>query len=487
MSDTITKHRLEQEELLAALLELENRKKSNRLSFEYADTGPLNRHLYPKHLEAFHATKDFSEVIFMAGNRCGKTFWGSRGLSYHATGIYPSWWEGRKFNKPISIWACGKTGSTTRDIVQKELLGERTEIGSGAIPKEYIMDTKSKPGIPDGIETVVVKHVSGGNSVITFKSYDAGVSAFVGTAMDLIWLDELPDDPKVYLECQVRLMTKKGLCVVTATPDKGMSPTVLSFWPDGKVHWGPMDNGFKYCVNMTWDEAPHLDKDEQDRLIAQMLPHERQAKTLGIPYLGSGQIYPILEADYTCKPFEIPKNWLKCAGLDVGWNMTSAVFLAINPNDRCYYVYSVYYRGQAEPAVHAQGIRARGPWIPIAVDPAARGRSQIDGQQLIQMYADLGLDIFKANNEVEAGLLSVFDALSSGRCKIFETCEPLLAELRLYRRDEQGRILKKNDHACDAFRYAVMSGIDSAIREPREMDDETAAFMAGSPDKTTGY
>ncbi len=306
--------------------------------------------------------------------------------------------------------------------------------------------------------------------------------------MDVVWLDELPDEPKIYTESQIRLMTKKGLSIVTATPDKGMSQTVLAFWKDGKVKWGPSDDGFKYCVNMTWEAAPHLDILEQERLIAQMLPHEIQAKTLGIPYLGSGQIYPILEVDYTCKPFEIPKHWLKAAGQDVGWQYTSCVFMAIDPQSRLCYIYSVYYRSQAEPSVHAQGIKARGSWIPIAIDPAARGRSQVDGQQLIQMYQDLGLDVFPANNEVEAGLLTTLDMLSSGRLKIFEgVCEPLLAEMRLYRRDEGGKIIKRNDHACDAMRYCVMSGIDSAIREPREMDDETASYMSGSPDRTTGY
>lgn len=481
-------NRQHQEELLQLLEELERRKKSNKISFSYPDSGKFSRSQYSKHIETFNATKENQEIIFMAGNRCGKTFTGAHLVAYCATGLYPIWWTGRRFDRPIKIWACGKTGSTTRDIVQKELLGEYNEIGSGTIPKSNIDGRpKSKPGIPDGIETVHVKHVSGGTSVITFKSYDSGVSAFVGTAMDLIWMDELPDDPKIYLECQVRLMTTKGLSIVTATPDKGMSPTVLAFWPDGKIKWGSLGNG-KYCVNMTWDEAPHIDQGEQERLIAQMLPHEKEAKIKGIPYLGSGQVYPILEEDYSCKPFEIPRNWLKCAGLDVGWNRTACVWFATNPADGVSYIYSEHYRGQAEPSVHAQGIKARGPWIPIAIDPAARGRSQDNGLQLIELYAELGLDVFKANNEVEAGILAVFDRLSSGKLKIFTTCENLLAEMRLYRRDEMGKILKKNDHACDAMRYGVMSALDCAIKEPMDRDsDDSLQHVNRMPDKMTGY
>ncbi len=486
-SETTIK-RLEQEQLLEALQELEERRKFNKLRFTYPESGKSGRDKYPKHIEFFNSTIDHQEVIFLAGNRCGKTFSCATLTAWHATGMYPDWYEGRRFKRPVKIWACGKTGATTRDIVQKELLGEKHDIGTGMIPKELLLDFKSKPGIPDGIETCVVKHytngVHDGNSVITFKSYDAGVQSFVGTAMDYIWLDELPDDPKIYLECQVRLMTLNGLSVVSATPDKGMSPTVLAFWPDGKMRWG--DLGFKYCVNMTWDEAPHLDEDEKKRLIAQMLPHEIEAKTRGIPYLGAGQIWPILEEEYICKPFEIPRHWPKCCGLDVGWSATAAVWLAMNPNDGVVYVYSEYKRGQAEPAVHAQALRARGAWMPIAVDPAARGRSQIDGQQLLNMYCDLGLDIFKANNEVEAGLLAVLDRLSAGKLKIFTICQELLAEMRLYRRDENGKIIKRNDHLCDAFRYGVMSGLNNAIKEPNDVDVDTQYHHA-KPDSITGY
>jgi phage terminase large subunit-like protein len=480
--------RAQKEELLLALQELENRKKFSKIDFLYPDTGAFCRDMYPKHMEVFEATYDHSEIIFMAGNRCGKTFSSAYQMALHLTGKYPAWWNGRRFSRPIKAWACGKTGSTTRDIVQKELLGERLELGSGTIPFANIVDWKAKPGIPDGVETVTIKHVSGGQSVLTFKSYDAGVSAFVGTAMDVIWLDELPDDPKIYLECQVRLMTTKGISIVSATPDKGLSQTVLSFWQDGKIHWGESDDGNKYFVNMTWDEAPHLDKEEQERLISQMLPHEREAKIKGIPYLGAGQIYPILEEEYVVAPFEIPRKWIRCAGLDVGWNRTAAAWLAFDKNAGIWYCYSEYYRGQAEPSVHATGIRARGDWVPIAVDPAARGRSQIDGQQLIELYAELGLDVFKANNEVEAGLFTVFEMLSSGKLKIFSTCQNLIGEMRLYRRDENGKIVKKNDHLCDALRYVVMSGRDNAISEPVDTESEYQSHIRdGAADKTTGY
>nr|MDQ3024114.1 hypothetical protein [bacterium] len=130
------------------------------------------------------------------------------------------------------------------------------------------------------------------------------------------------------------------------------------------------------------------------------------------------------------------------------------------------YRVSEHYRGQAEPSVHADAIKSRGAWIPGVMDPAARGRSQVDGRQLLQMYKDLGLDVEVANNAVEAGIYEMWQRLSTGRYKVFRSCQAWLAEYRLYRRDESGRVVKGNDHAMDESRYFVMSGLERAKANP---------------------
>ena len=52
--------------------------------------------------------------------------------------------------------------------------------------------------------------------------------------------------------------------------------------------------------------------------------------------------------------------------------------------------------------------------------------------------------------------------LSTGKLQIFSNCVNLLRELRGYIRDEKGRVVKTDDHACDAMRYMCMSGLDVA-------------------------
>lgn len=222
----------------------------------------------------------------------------------------------------------------------------------------------------------------------------------------------------------------------------------------------------KLVVSATWDDVPHLSQSQKDELWESIPPYQRDARSKGIPQLGSGAIYPVPESDIVVDPFEMPVYWPRAYGLDVGWNRTAAVWGAHDRDADIVYLYSEHYRGQAEPSVHAAAIKARGDWMLGAIDPASRGRGQRDGEQLFQNYIDLGLLISKAENGVEAGLFDVWQRLSTGRLKVFKTLQHWLAEYRLYRRDEKGQIVKANDHLMDATRYLVVSGISLAMVAP---------------------
>jgi phage terminase large subunit-like protein len=176
----------------------------------------------PKHKELFKATKDYREVLMMGGNRCGKTRAGATWTAILATGQYPSWWEGVRFPHAVSLWAAGKTGQTTRDTVQEALMGPVGAWGTGALPLECIGRTTARQGIPNALDTVEIKHISGGTSTIGFKSYDQKASSFYGTAKHGVWLDE-PCPDLVYNECLIRTMTTGGRLLHTITPKEGLT------------------------------------------------------------------------------------------------------------------------------------------------------------------------------------------------------------------------------------------------------------------------
>ena len=208
----------------------------------YPDAGPLRRELYPKHLQFFAAGAEHRERLFMAANRVGKTEGvGGYETTLHLIGDYPPWWTGRRFDRPVSAWAAGKTSETTRDIVQAKLFGRvegsgarKRFAGTGLVPGEAIGGCAWRGAFPDLADTVAIRHAGGGWSTLGLKSYQQGRGAFEGTEQDLVWLDEEPP-LDVYVECLVRSMTTDGLMLLTFTPNEGMSDVVMAFLEGGKL------------------------------------------------------------------------------------------------------------------------------------------------------------------------------------------------------------------------------------------------------------
>ena len=242
----------------------------------------------------------------------------------------------------------------------------------------------------------------------------------------------------------------------------------------------------KHVTMASWSDAPHLSEEEKETLWNSIPPYQRDARTKGIPQLGSGAIYPVPESEIIVQPFDIPDHWPRVYGLDVGWNKTAAVWAAIDRASQVVYLYSEHYQGQEEPSVHAHSIRLRGEWIPGTVDPAARGRGQKDGSSLLDAYDEHGLNLHPADNSVESGIYAVWQRLSGGGLKVFSTLPNWLSEYRIYRRDENGKIVKDGDHLMDATRYMIMSGIDIAEIPPPEYQDEEFLHEEGRS-TITGY
>lgn len=356
-----------------------------------------------------------------------------------------------------------------RESIQPILLGfPLTEMGTGMIPASTIVgDPTKRAGVPEAIDSLMVRHSSGGSSRLTFKTYDQGRTSYQGARVDVVWDDEEPD-MGIYTEGLTRTMSvvpgqPSGIVLCTFTPLKGLSAVVQMFLKGGRV---AVENGSRYSIMASWEDVPHLDETSKAGLISAYSPHERDARSKGVPQLGSGAIYPVPEDELICKPFEIPAWYRLVFALDVGWKKTAVLWGALNPETDVLYLFHEYYRGQAEPAVHAQAIKAPGQWIPGVIDPAARGRSQIDGQQLLFIYQGLGLSLSPADNAVESGIYDVWTRMSSGRLKIFDNLENLRSELRIYRRDEKGKVVKENDHLMDGMRYLVKSGLNLARQKP---------------------
>ncbi|MCO5072108.1 MAG: hypothetical protein M9944_12960 [Rhizobiaceae bacterium] len=246
----------------------------------------------------------------------------------------------------------------------------------------------------------------------------------------------------------------------------------------------PAITASRYLVQAGWDSVPHLDEKTKKELLESTPPHLREARSKGIPSLGSGAIYPVPLSAIEIQPFQIPPFWPRAYALDVGWKRTAALWGAWDTSDWSLYLYAEHYQGQAVASIHADAIKARGDWIRGVIDPAADNRSQRDGERLMADYVAHGLHLTPADNAVEAGLYKTWQLLATGRLKVFSTLANWKAEYALYRRDENGKIIKDFDHLMDCMRYIVMSGQKVAsVKAPTVIND--AYLPVG--DSVAGY
>ena len=228
----------ERRQLLDLLQEKDKLGQRKKFYGMYPEKGPYRRELYAKHMEFFRLGKIHRERLFCAANRVGKTEGaGGYELTCHLTGEYPAWWPGRVFKRTVSTWAAGDTGKTTRDILQRKLLGPINALGTGLIPGKLIERVTPKSGLPDAIEHVYVRHVpTGRTSLLSLKSYDQKREAFQGTEQDVILEDEEPPE-EIHDECVLRTTATPerpdgGIVMLTYTPLKGLTPLTLRFLPE---------------------------------------------------------------------------------------------------------------------------------------------------------------------------------------------------------------------------------------------------------------
>ncbi len=269
----------------------------------------------------------------------------------------------------------------------------------------------------------------------------------------MIWCDEEPP-ADCYTEMLYRTLTTQGVVMTTFTPLQGMSEVVTGFLEPTEAA-----RAHKCYIQAGWRDVPHLTEADKAALLATTPPYQVKARTEGEPVLGSGAIYPLAEETIIVPTRAIPSTWRRVYGMDVGWNRTAVIWAAKDPGSDALELYDEHYMGQGEPASHAAAIKARGEWMQGVIDPAAKGRSQKDGEQLIQTYKfDHGLRIFAAQNAVEAGIMDCWNLMITGRLRVQQHLSSWLSEFRKYHRDEQGKIVKANDHLMDATRYLVVSG-----------------------------
>lgn len=419
---------------------------------------------YAWQLEGFACL--LAQWLTMAANRTGKTLSEGYHFACDATGLYPDWWDGFRFDYGgINMLAMGVDNEQLKEVVQHELfgdLGPNRQFNGGWIhPSEISTIEWSQT---TGLARRVFVHSTRGISRITLRAYTQsktghGTLSFAGTSFDRVWIDECPPDHLVG-QLITRTMTgnlgRGGHIGYTMTPELGVTNLVHQFMEEraeSQLLVGPVP----------WSECPHLTPEVQATILSGLPEHEKDMRSKGTPFFGSGLIFPITDSRIKVEPFNISieKPWvrvLRAIDLGVTPHPTALVWLAYDPEEDTIYLTSDYSVVGEAAAIHAAAANKKWAFAPLVfphdVDITEKGTGKTVRYYYETAGITNGIDFKNPDGSlsVEAGILDLNQRMRDGRFKVFSDCFNFFREKGLYHRME-GKIVKKNDDVIDATRY----------------------------------
>lgn len=418
----------------------------------------------------FHAMGSYAkERLLICANGVGKTFAVAAELAMHSTGLYPSWWEGDRFEQGgFEVWVGSIDNEMQKIGLQESLMGPDLDdgIGTGFIPRRCIEKVnRRQSGIKDVLDEAFVTHTSGKRVKIRFKSFEQGDKKWQSGKPKIICWDEEPDENNVeqknlFSEMQTRLVRNNGIFFGCRTPLYGMTQLVRHFMEtqDSHVRW----------VGATWDDAPHMDAEARKRVMAAYGEHERMTRSTGVPMMGEGGIFSTPESQFVIDPIQIPDYWSRIKGIDFGLAHPAAVAcLAIDRDTGVKYLYDCWRDRIKRTAEHVEVIQRRDEWIPVAWPHDGEKRDPKSGVRLADVYKRAPYNVHmlgrsaRYKNEVGGAqaqwpvIEELRADLATGMFKVFRTCKPWLEEYRSYH-VKDGQIVAVRDDTLKASFYAYM-------------------------------
>ena len=466
--------------------------KFQELVMEVADDMKYNQLKYFRpfsHQIKFFNTGACDRRGILAANRIGKTVSTCFETAYHLTGLYPSWWEGKRFDRPVTAMVAGEGWSQVALVLQAELLGSNDvkineSLGTGAIPRNCIVfDTMRNDGANCiGVE---IKHVSGSNSYILFANYTQEVRQMQGFKLNLAVFDEQPPDD-FFSEIVTRTATTQGQVLCSFTPLKGLNGLVSKFWNH--------EEGYEH-IRVSWDDVPEYDpwgepfllNSTRLQLERDYLPHERDARRNGVPVMGKGAVFQIRNwptyktGDYD---FRNIRGLERIIALDLGLvnDKTVITLMYWHPSEKIAWLHTqIVVKGieEANPMNyinHLMRPEVFGTPIVLPADASTQGRYTMSSQSIRELFEQYELNVHpdaimnppdeqgRRNNHKSFGINVMRQMLEVGTLHVNENCVEFLREAQNYYADEKGRFSDPDD-CIDSARYALM-GCLQGLAEP---------------------
>ncbi len=369
-------------------------------------------------------------------------------------------------------------------------------------PKELIAEHR----VADQI--IKIRSIDGGTSNVIFRGLEEP-DKHRSLNLNAAYIDEASQvSEEAFTLLQSRLRGKHYRKILCTTNPNGHS-WLYRYWI--KKDFGN-DNAKRqfFSVHAPSVENVHLPEGYVQNMLDSWSEERIKREVMGSWDAFQGQVYTEFErSKHVVKPFKIPDEWTKFIGLDHGYrNPACAVWCAMD-YDSNIYAYREFYHNEWIIEEIVRGRKDSGEngliqlnqgekFDAIYIDPstrADRGKESDYTTYLESIPKDWSL--VPANNEVAPGIDRIKQLLKpdqrSGKPRmfIFDTCVNLVEQMAQYRYEEltPGQELNKNikespvkkdDHAVDALRYAIMSRPEEPKVADRSAKKRTEATLSGS-------
>lgn len=442
---------------------------------------------------AFHRSEKHTR-LYIGGNRSGKTVGGGAEMAYWLMKKHPY----RRLSLPEGPVRMRAVAVDFNYGIGQIVLPEITRW----LPPSYYKNGSFEDSYDKTTRILTLNN----KSFVEFRSYEQDLDKFAGTSRHGTWFDEEPPQ-HIYNECMARHVDTDGYTWLTMTPVEGMSWVFDGLYKPGVEGTDPDID----VIEIETTENTHLNPAAIERFLRTLDPEERKARERGEFVAFGGRVFKMFNrTDHVVPPINIDdiRDWEWYTSFDHGYNNPTAIMWhAVSP-DGYAITFDEHYEREWTVKEHAKAfwekVKEHGQEPAFIVgDPAMAQRNGVTGTSIIQEYADEGIYIAQANNDVSSGVnrmqqyLRCTDKLvknplfahgmtSDAKWHITENCTNLINEMSQLRwktytsrkmtfdNNRREEIHKKDDHACDSTRYFFSFMPDLTPEAP---EDETEKLM----------
>ena len=477
----------------------------------------------------FHSSKK-QKKLYIGGNRSGKTTGGVTEAIWRATCTHP-------YRPELNAIGPNRGRVIAVDFVQgiEKIIHPQY--------KQWLYPSAIKGGSWETAYQPSTRTLFFENgSTIEFMSYDQGLDKFAGTSRHWVHFDEEPPR-SIYGENIARLVDTNGEFWITMTPVEGITWIHDELY---EPNVGKPDSDIE-IVEINTFENPYLTEAGINLLMSAVDDDEVSVRVGGGFVRKGGRVYPNFDPTPGAnqvlpdtisdpKTYFPSSRWMWILCLDHGLNNpTAALWLAVN-DDGFVVCFDEWYKSGLTVDKHAEVIKrkiaghGRFPDLLVA-DPAITQRNGVSGTSIREEYQKYGLSFILGNNDVKSGTVRVKKYLQprhypgdrQGRHPLYggslvlpnatdevklrsdderfpllsidPRCVKLIWEMKGYRwktytdkkkqyeNNPYDEPHKKDDHACDALRYGLMSQPDLAANNNEPNEERIREAMGEFGDK----